>query len=284
MLFALGLGAVLYWLALTASHDGDWLTLQARLPIVTRSQDTHGEFYHIDNLRDFRYHADGSLASSRYFAEQYYPADLRQVWLGVSHFGGHGFAHTFLSFEFAEQQYLVVSVEARLKNGQSYNPFLGLVRQYNKLMVLGTEADIIGLRSHIRAERVLLYPLKFDAKQASYLLAAIMNDVSALSEQPAFYNTLLDNCATNLLKHAPDYHFYTTLIDYRLMLPGYSDAVIRDRGWLPEAESLASLRQRAEVVVGNIALESEDFSLAIRKGWHIVEDQLESDRGVSPNK
>src|SRR5690606_19116865 len=104
------------------------------------------------------------------------------------------------SFEFSNNEFLAASVEARLRPGQSYSPLMGLMRQYNKLIVLGSEADIIGLRSHIRAERVLLYPLQLNQAQMEYVFHSFMKDAQALEQQPGFYNTLLDNCTTNLLK------------------------------------------------------------------------------------
>lgn len=276
------LGAALYWSALRPTHEGVWQSLQSRLPIVTIDQGENGDIYRIDNLRDFRYHPDGAIATPQYFSAQYQPADLQQVWLGISHFGGYGFAHTFLSFEFSEQLFLVASVEARLRADQSYNPLFGLVRQYNKLVVLGSEADVIGLRSHIRSERVLLYPLTLSKEQMQYLFRAVMVDAQQLSMRPSFYNTLLDNCTTNLLKHDPDYHVYNSLIDYRLLLPGYSDAVVQERGWMPDGASLESLRQRATVVVTEkVGLDAEGFSQAIRRGWQV---QTASAVDVSPNK
>lgn len=269
LLLMLFLGALLYWSALAPTHEGEWQILHARLPDIKMGQDDNGQFYQLTNLRDFRYRPDGGIAAAEYREGRYSLADLRRVWLGISHFGGNGFAHTFLSFEFAGDNFLVASVEARMRPTQNYNPLFGLVRQYNKIIVLGTEADIIGLRTHIRGERVLLYPLQFDTSQSTYLFQALMGDAQQLGREPEFYNTLLDNCATNLLKYAPDYRFYTSLIDYRLILPGFSDAVAWEKGWINNAETLEDLRFYAEINPALTAPDAGDFSQMIRRGWSV---------------
>lgn len=256
---------LLYLVTLSPSHEGEWSPLQIRLPQIETEKNHAGTFYHISNLRDFRYHSDGSVRQEKYLNETYALADLQQVWFGISHFGNYGLAHTFLSFEFADENFLVASVEARLHTGQAYNPVAGLLRQYNKMVVLGTEADLIGLRADIRQERVLLYPLQLTPAQQHFLFTALVEDARAIAQQPAFYNTLLDNCTTNLLKHYPDYHFYTSLLDYRLLLPGFSDAVAYEQAWLDNSLTLEELRLAA--VIAKEDLVAEDFSRRIRRGW-----------------
>jgi hypothetical protein len=275
----------MYLFTRTPTHEGEWSPLQTRLPQIALHEGAE-PYYHIENLRDFRYNADGSVQRADYRSADFAPADLQQVWLGISHFGGYGLAHTLLSFEFTDDQFLAVSVEARLRPGQSYHPFLGLLRQYNKMVVLGTEADIIGLRTHIRNERVLLYPLQLTEEERHYLFQALLRDAQQIAQQPDFYNTLLDNCTTNLLKHDPDYRFYTSLLDYRLLLPGFSDEVIQEKGWLATDKSIMDLRARATINAALIPVDAEDFSQGIREGyrteWH--QPALETSSLIAPNK
>lgn len=267
LVLALLLLPLLYLFTLSPSHEGEWSPLQIRLPQVETEKNHDSVNYHISNLRDFRYHSDGSVREEKYAKQTYALADLQQVWFGISHFGNYGLAHTFLSFEFSDEVFLTASVEARLHIAQAYNPFLGLMRQYNKLVVLGTEEDIIGLRTSIRQERVLLYPLQLTLAQRHYLFTAVMEDAQAIAQQPGFYNTLLDNCTTNLLKHDPDYHFYTSLLDYRLLLPGYSDEVVYEKGWLDNRFTLEELRLSAAIANGQLPSGAKDFSRVIRRGW-----------------
>lgn len=252
---------------LTPTHEGEWGALQGRIPTITSNAEGQ---YSITGIRDFRYHPDASVAESRYFDEQIDLAGLQRIWLGISHFAPMGLAHTFLSFEFSDQRFLVASVEARLNASQSYSPFKGLLRRYHKMIVLGTEADIIGLRSHVRQERVLLYPLQLTPQEQRYVLRGILNDAQAIEQQPAFYNTLLDNCLTNLVKHDPDFRHWWGLTDYRLVLPGFFDGLAWQRGWISNQLTLAEARQRAEIDPTHTQPADSAFSVKIRSGWKVV--------------
>src|SRR5690606_6985026 len=135
LLLVMTFGGFLYWRALVPTHEGDWQLLQERLPEASLHQTEDADVYiKLRGIRDFRYGEDGSIAETRYLENVYYPQDVNRVWLGLSHFAEPGMAHAFLSFEFPQGN-LVVSIEARLRPDQSYNPLLGLVRQYPRMLV-----------------------------------------------------------------------------------------------------------------------------------------------------
>lgn len=260
---SIGLTLILLVALLLPHHPdprGEWQSGHTLLPDIKIQE----ELVHIGNLRDFRYHPQGQIREVRYTEGSYHLSQLQQVWFGISHFGDHGLAHTFLSFEFAGNNYLTASIEARMRPDQSYHPIRGLLRQYQKIIVLGSEADIIGLRSHVRAERVLLYPLQLEAGQQQHLFRGILADAQALHQHPEFYNTLLDNCTTSLLRHDPQHRIWKALFDYRILLPGYSDAYAWERGWLNNDQELAELRRQA--LVDSLILPDDDhFSHLIRR-------------------
>lgn len=266
LILAVGIASLL---ALRPSHEGDWSTAQARIPLITSPHTGH---YAISGIRDFRYHADGSVAEVRYLDEVIDLDGLQRIWLGISHFAPMGLAHTFLSFEFADQHFMVASVEARLNTTQSYSPLKGLLRRYHKMIVLGTEADIIGLRAHIRQERVLLYPLQLTADEQRYVLREVLNDARDIAQQPAFYNTLLDNCLTNLAKHDPAFRHWWSFTDYRLLLPGFSDGLAWQKGWVSNQITLSEARQRAQIDPTSAQPDQGHFSNNIRAGWHKFDD------------
>lgn len=255
------LGLPLLFLAMqTPTHHGDWQPMQSRLPEVRIDNDT----LHVRHLRDFRYHPDGKVKTIRYLEQSYPLAELKGVWFGISHFAERGLAHTLLSFEFADGRYLVASVEARMRPQQSYHPLPGMLHRYHKIIILGSEEDIIGLRSHIREERVLLYPLQLNEAQRQHILLGMMKDVEALHQQPAFYNTLLDNCTTSLLRHNPQYSTWRGLLDYRILLPGHSDNYAQQRGWIDPERDLRSWRREAVIPAG-VSPEQAAFSQQIRR-------------------
>ncbi len=257
----LGLMAIVLLLVLRQpSHQGPWLLGQTQLPEVTVMD---SRYFYVDNLRDFRYNSTGEIRSADYRQSVYDIDLLEDVWLGVSHFSGMGLAHAFVSFGFTDGQYLAVSFEARLRPEQEYSPVKGLLNQYPKMLVLGTEADIIGLRSHIRGERVLLYRLQLDEAQQAYLLRGLMADVTDILEKPRFYNTLLDNCVTSLLRHDPEHSTWSGLLDYRVLLPGFGDGFAQKKGWISDELTLDELREQARVD-GTISPENPEYSEQIR--------------------
>ena len=242
------------------THEGPWIQAQAELPGVEIADE---RVFNLLQIRDFRYHSDTSIASADYRDATYELDALERIWLGVSHFSGMGLAHAFVSFEFAGGEFLAVSFEARLRPGQSYSPVKGLLNQYPKILVLGTEEDILGLRSHVRKERVLLYELQLTQSQQAYLFTGLMHDVAEIEASPRFYNTLLDNCVTSLLRHDPEYHGLKGLLDYRVLLPGFGDGFAQEKGWIRDDLSLAQLRLES-LVDATIDPMEANFSQRIR--------------------
>jgi len=115
-----------------------------------------------------------------------------------------GIAHSFLSFEFDTRdgpRYLALSIEARLRPDQEFKPLVGMFRRYTKISVFSAEQDVTGLRFHVRGERILLYPVDSPSKKLETFFQAMVEDANALHEALAFYNTVLENCLTNLLKN-----------------------------------------------------------------------------------
>ncbi|WP_168926794.1 DUF4105 domain-containing protein [Nitrincola schmidtii] len=248
------------------SHEGEWHPLQAQLPSVELVADR----YKVSNIRDFLYDHEGSVTSANYLTQEYSLDQLIGVWLGLSHFAGYGFAHAFLSFEFAnpdaksDSVFLVVSVEARIRPEQRYSPLKGLFRNYQRINVLGTEEDIIGLRSYVRGEKVYLYPLTLPIEHQHYLFNSLMEETQTLNQQPAFYNTLLHNCVTSLLKHDPDYRFSRHMFDYRVLLPGFGDEFAQEKGWLEQGVDISLLRAKGRISA-SVNPQEQTFSELIRQ-------------------
>ncbi|TVQ71101.1 MAG: DUF4105 domain-containing protein [Oceanospirillales bacterium] len=248
------------------THEGEWHLFQTQLPSVEIDTD----IYRVSHIRDFRYQNDGTPSSINYLTQEYELDQLVGVWLGLSHFAGYGFAHAFLSFEFANPEdsaasnFLVVSVEARLRPDQRYSPLKGLFQHYQRINVLGTEEDIIGLRSNHREEQVFLYPLTLPDEHQRYLFHSLMIETQSLNQQPAFYNTLLHNCVTSLLKHDPDYRFSRHMFDYRVLLPGFGDEFAQEKGWLEQGVDISLLRAKGRVLA-SVDPQEQTFSELIRK-------------------
>jgi len=267
-------------------NSGPWLPGQTKTPTAEIS----GRSLLITDVRDFTY-APGSTAivERRYLDKTYDLDGLQRVWFGLSHFGPYGLAHSFLSFEFANSDNLVLSLEARLRPNQTYRPIMGLMRQYTKLYVLSTERDVIGLRSHHRGERVLLYPIvAWGDSNPEAFLRTFLTDLNELAEAPQFYNTILDNCLTNLLKNTAQGQ-QLDVTDLRILLPGRSDRLTYALGSTPDSIPFETARKMATIRPSVTTTSDADFSSKIRCGWApLFPEQakvcadIEADQAVRP--
>lgn len=244
----------------TPSHDRNWKIEHSRLPKAAVEDDR----VHIQNVRNFRYDAAGRVVRPIYEDRTYSLVDLESVWYGISHFGDYGLAHTFLSFGFEDGRYLAVSIEARQEMGESYSPIQGMLRRYELIYVIGDERDIIGLRTHIRQERVYLYPLTLSAETARTLFTDMLRIADGIRLTPRFYHTITDNCTVGIIRHARQISALRRFFDYRVLLPGYSDRLGYAYGFISNELPLAKLRKAVRIHPEGFALDDPDFHEQIR--------------------
>jgi hypothetical protein len=217
-------------------------------------------------VRDYRYNEDDTIAEARYLNESYQLSEFKNLWFALSHFGDNGLAHVFLSFEFTGNKYLVVSIEARLeeKHIEGYNPIKGLFRGYTKTIVLATEQDVIGLRTHIRGEPVYLHKLDVPELYTKPLLLNFLREAQVLNTKPTFYNTLIDNCITGLLAQSDQFRSMVSWLDLRIFLPGNSDEIAYELGYIDNTKPFKKVRERALIDPSVTEIEDSDFSHKIR--------------------
>jgi hypothetical protein len=243
------------------SHHREWKAEYAVLPRAN----FEGDRLIVNDLRNFSYNSDGSVREARYENRTYDLSKLESLWYGISHFFDYGLAHTFVSFGFQDGQYLTISVEARQAKGQSYHPLRGLLREYELIYLAADERDVIGVRTHVRRERVYLYEVEVETEKIRWLLSGMLGTMNALYRRPAFYNTLLDNCTTNILEYAERLSFWDIYFDYRGLLPGYSDSLIYEIGRLDTTLPLEELRRESRIDPAATSINDPDFSNKIRK-------------------
>jgi hypothetical protein len=218
------------------------------------------------HARAFRYAADGTV-SGDYHAASYDLNAVRGLWFGLSPFGAwRGPAHAFLSFEFADGRFLAVSVEARKEGGESYSPWLGMLRRYELMYVLADEPDVIGVRSVRNGDPVYLYPGRATPAQASRLLELLLRRADELRTRPEYYHTLSNNCATNLADAVNGVAPGRVPWSHALLLPGFSDDYAYELGLLALERPPSEVRERYRVdELARSANGRSDFSLAIRR-------------------
>ncbi|HSW30774.1 MAG TPA: DUF4105 domain-containing protein [Longimicrobiales bacterium] len=262
---ALGLVAAAAWALPRPRADRDWAREQATAPEITFDGDT----VRVRRLRDFRYTPDGSALAG--FRDEAFPLDdVRRVWFALAPFARRyrGLAHSFVTFEFAGGRFVAVSVEARREEDERYSLLGGLLRSFELAYVVGTEEDLLGVRAQ-RGDTIFLYPSVTTPEQARAIFLDMMVRARDTQERPEFYNTLLNNCNTNLRRHVNRATSAGLPWGWGVVLPGFSDALALERGLLDTPLPLERARERFRVdehVRQALAGGAADFSLRIRAG------------------
>ena len=262
--------ATLAVLSHNANIERQWQPQFQRLPKISMAADE----FTVADVRDFRYRFNEQqkivVSEYNYLQKSYQFSNLKNSWFAISHFSGLGLAHVFLSFEFTNNQPLVISVEARLtKDDDSYDPIKGLFRSFTKMLVIATEQDVIGLRTHLRHEPTYFYPLQLSMDRQKDLLKNLLLTADKLNSEAAFYNSIFDNCMTGLLKEL-ELHEPMLLFDYRIILPGYSDQLALQKNILRISESVQTiydLRQQALISSDGYGIDDPMFSDRIRQNY-----------------
>lgn len=227
-----------------------------------------GEKVKLFNVRDCQYRTEDDY-DLRHIDMGFRISDLQTVDFVVVPFKeAPALAHTMLSFGLSEGEQIVVSVEARLERGEKYTPMAGALRQYELMYVLGTERDLIRLRTDVRHVEVFLYRAKATSEEVRALFLDIIKRVNTLAKQPEFYDTLTNNCTTNLVMHVNNLRPGTIPADLRILFPGYSDQFIGQLGLIEGNAEASAMRSRALVLpTSGLQLEARDYSQKIRSRY-----------------
>ena len=248
------------------SNYRNWSPDQAVLPYA----EFHGNQITVNNVRHCRYFSDDVYVVD-HENRTYDLADLQAVDFFVVPFDNMpAIAHTMLSFEFqppdGPPQHLVASVEIRKEQGEEYAAWKGSARQYELMYVLADERDAVKVRTNHRSENVYLYRTTATPDQARMLLTDVLFRVNELASKPEFYDTVANNCTTNIARHINRITPNRIRYDYRILLPGYSAKLAYDEGLIQRHGTFEQTKAHAYITPAAIMHASrEDFSQAIRR-------------------
>lgn len=258
LLAVLGAG----YFAIRPSNDRDWAPDQAVLPWAEFA----GRQVRVHNVRNLRYRSvsDYDLA----YDDRTFDLDrLESAWFMVEPFAEFGgAAHTLLSFGFAGDEYVAVSVEIRKERGESFSPWKGLLRQFELMYVVGDERDLLGLRANHRHDDVYLYPVRAPRQRVEAVFVSMLERANRLRREPEFYNTLTSTCTTNIVRHVNELVPGRVPWSYKVLLPGYADELAYDVGLLATDLPFAEARRRFRINERAAAYaDRDDFSAGIRR-------------------
>ena len=244
------------------SNCRNWLSNMGVLAYADFQEDR----VRICNIRNCNYLTPNDYVL-HYYDKTYDLNDLQSVdFIVVPFRAAPILAHTMMSFGFADGQYLGVSVEVRLEEGESYNPVLGLLRQYELTYVVADERDLIRLRTRHRDADVYVYRARATPDQVRELFRDVMSRVNELATSPEFYDTLVNNCMTNIARHVNQISPSRVPYGTNVLLPGYSDRYAYDLGLLDTDVSFDETKSRAWVnALAERYHDDPEFSRRIRR-------------------
>jgi Domain of unknown function (DUF4105) len=254
-------GLLLWWLSIPPSHDRDWQPDVALLPSAT----IEGDQVTIHNIRNLDYHSETDY-TVRYYDKTVQLSQLRTVDLFLSYWGSPSIAHTIMSFGFAGDQYVAISIETRKEKGEDYSAVKGFFKQYELIYVVADERDLVRLRTNYRGEDVYLYRLRGPAEVARNLFLAYLRDINQLAEHPAWYNALSANCTTAIYRLARPYAVRSWW-SWKLLVNGHLDELMYENGAVDRSLPFTELKARSHINArAKAANDAADFSQKIRAG------------------
>lgn len=255
-------GVLLWWLSISPSNDRPWQTDAAKLAYATFA----GDSITVHNIRNFDYRSEFDYQPA-YYDKTFDLNTLQGVDLFAVYWMGPAIAHTIISFDFGANDHLAISIEARKELNEGYSTIKGFFRQYELVYFVADERDVIRLRTNYRKnppEQVYLYRLQGSIEDGKRVFLAYMNKINELNQNPAFYNTLLDNCTTAIWflarinpNHVP--------FSWKVLLSGYLPEYLYEHQRLDTNIPFAELHRQAHINrLAEAADQSADFSRRIR--------------------
>jgi hypothetical protein len=251
------------WLTTHPSASRHWAVDQAT-PATTRFD---GHLVRIAQVRDFGYDERGGPIP-HYYDATYDLDSLTDVWFVLTTFSKRwrAPAHTFVSFGFADGRHVAISVEARREEGESYGILAGLLRSYELTYVIGDERDLIGRRAVVEGDDTYLYPVRAPREGIRALFVQMLERANALQSAPEFYNSLTNNCTSNLVRHVNTIAPGRIPAGWKVLVPGYADEVALRLGLIDASGDVEAARRRYQVNQrARWAMRADSFSARIRE-------------------
>ena len=239
------LGILALLLLARPQTDRRWESEQKRMPQV----EVVGHHVLIKGMRDLRRTSDPLVDYVNYSCRL---DQIRSVWFGVERLGGSKLvAHTFLAFgvERGEQrEYFNVSIEIRREEGEVFSLPGGLYRNFELMYVFASEQDILIRRAIEEEDVIYLFPVRATPGTVQRLFLDVSARANRLRREPEFYNTLTNNCTSNIAAHVNRLAPRTVNpLDPRMVFPGLADRLLFDLGLLDTDLDLESARRHFRV-------------------------------------
>jgi hypothetical protein len=256
---ALFLGVVGWWVSIAPSHNRNWRPEVAVMPRAI----IDGDRVHLTGVRNFDYRSRNDF-TVRHEEREVQLSHLVALDFYVSYFLEGPVGHTFLSFIFDNAPPLSISIETRPEVGEGFAPVASMFKQFELIYVVGSERDIVGVRTNHRGEPTYLYRLNTSADDARRLLLVYLARINELADRPEFYHLLSNSCTINIIRYA-NAAGRSGRLDIRHVLNGLIDSYLYRSGRLDTTLPFDELRRRSLINdAARAADDAPDFSERIR--------------------
>lgn len=253
-------GVAGWWVTIAPSHDRPWRPEVAVMPRAF----IDGDHVRITGVRNFDYRSRNDF-TVRYEEREIQLSHLTGIDFYVSYFMEGPVGHTFLSFIFDNAPPLSISIETRPEIGEGFAPVASMFKQFELIYVVGTERDVVGVRTNHRGEPTYLYRLNTSANDARRLLHVYLERINELADRPEFYHLLSNSCTINIIRYA-NAAGREGRFDIRHLLNGLIDSYLYHSGRMDTTLPFDELRRRSLI---NDAAQAADgapnFSQRIRQ-------------------
>jgi len=224
-----------------------------------------GDKVTLHNVRNCEYRTETDY-TPRWETRTVQLSHLSSVDLAITYWGSALMAHPIVSFQFDDAPAVCFSIETRKEVGESYSAIGGFYRQYELIYVCADERDVVRLRTNYRAgEDVYLYRTMLPAEKARRWFLEYLAAMNELRLKPRWYNAATTNCTTTIrTQHAAAER---APWDWRMLVNGYADEMLYERGALAGGIPFAELKRQARINEAAVASDgAADFSQRIRTG------------------
>jgi hypothetical protein len=248
-----------WWIVIPPSHDRPWRPEVAVMPRAF----IDGDRVRLTGVRDFDYRSRNDF-TVRYEEREVSLSDLKGLDFYVSYFMEGPVGHTFLSFIFDNAPPLSISIETRPEVGEGFAPIASMFKQFELIYVVGSERDLVGVRTNHRREPTYLYRLNTSPDDARRLLLVYLERINELANRPEFYHLLSNSCTINIIRYA-NAAGREGRFDIRHLLNGLIDSYLYHSGRVDTTLPFDELRRRS--LINEAAQAADDapgFSERIR--------------------
>lgn len=238
------IGLAFFYVRLKPQHNRDWQDRTRVLSEITKQDDGS---YQFSNIRNWTYTSSGPIEKTT-TVDAYHPDKLTDVWFVIEPFySWDGIAHTYLTFDFEDEQPLSFSIEARMEKDEDYSPLAGMFKQYELAHVWGYESDLLVRRVVYLENDVYMYKLTIPNQWRKRLFEEFISDTQQLHQQPEWYDTVTDNCTNALAQIVNGFAPGTLPFDRSWFFTGYSGNYLQSLGFIDDSQDFSQLKSSSKV-------------------------------------